>query len=177
MLLNAVIILLREVLEASLLVSVLLFYSFYFKRSIHWLLIALLLGVVGAIIYGSYMGQVSELFDGVGQEVVNAMLHLFIYIMIFVFILVGGFSERGGCYSSTALMMFIVMMITVREGSEIVAYLQGFTFSDQLKTVLSGALIGTGIGISVGVFAYYFLVNLPGSYGLTIGLFVLSNMG
>jgi len=173
MLLNSVIILLREVLEASLLISVLLFYSHYFKRSNIWLFIALLIGLVGAVIYGHHMAQVSDLFAGVGQEVMNALLHILIYILILLFILTGRFSNAGGGYGSALLMMFIVMMITMREGSEIYAYLQGFAFSEQLKTVLFGALIGTGIGMSVGIFAYYFLVNLSGTYSLTIGVFVL----
>ena len=64
MLINSVVIVLREVLEAALMVSVLLAVSRILQLNSRWLRVALVVGLGGAAIYGHYLGTVSELFEG-----------------------------------------------------------------------------------------------------------------
>ncbi len=175
MLLNSVIILLREVLEAALLISVFLAYNRLKCQTNWWLGVTLLLGLLGAVAYGSQLAYVSEWFDGVGQEVINAIMHGVIYIMIVLFLHRHVFAKKEVRFQGGILLMIVaVTTVTVREGAEIYAYLQGFSsFAQQIQTVMFGALIGTGIGISVGVFVYYLLVNISLKQGLIISSVIL----
>ena len=74
MLLNSVVIVLREVLEAALLLSVFLVSTRFLKLGNRWAIVATLLGVLGAIAYGYLLDPLSGLFDGVGQEICDALL-------------------------------------------------------------------------------------------------------
>ena len=82
MLLNSVIIVLREVLEAALMISILLALSKQINISYSWIIWSLLIGTVGAVVYGISIPMVSEWFDGVGQEVTNALMQYAVYILL-----------------------------------------------------------------------------------------------
>lgn len=69
-----VIIFLREVLEAALILSVLLAVSFQFKLSRKWIFPALSIGFLGATISAYFLGDISNLLEGTGQEVMNSTL-------------------------------------------------------------------------------------------------------
>lgn len=175
MLLNTVIIISREVVEASLLISVLLAYSHKYTESNIWLGVSLFLGVLGAVFYGVNIATVSEYFDGVGQEVLNASMHLVIYLMLSLFLLSALSNKTTSLnFITLAVIGSIVMTVTIREGSEIYVYLQGYySLPVQFESVVSGALIGLGIGISVGVFFYYLLVHLSLSAGIAVGFLIV----
>ena len=67
-----------------------------------------------------------------------------------------------------------VALAVIREGSEIIVYIHGFsTIPDLFNPVLIGSSIGAGIGLSIGVFVYYFIVSLPFTYGVRSSFFVL----
>ena len=74
MLLNIIIIVLRETLEASILISVMLSISKTNGIAISWLSLALLAGIVGGFLYAINLATISELLDYVGQEVTNAFI-------------------------------------------------------------------------------------------------------
>ena len=86
MLLNAVIIILREVLEAALIISVFLALSHLLNRNLWWMLLALVLGFSGAYVYAVNLSQISMALDGTGQEVLNAVLHSVIFLALLIFI-------------------------------------------------------------------------------------------
>jgi high-affinity iron transporter len=164
MLLSSVILVLREVLEAALLFSLLMAMSGRLGISCRWVWVALVVGMSGAAIYGFNIDIVSDWFEGVGQEVVNAFLQIAIYLLLCVLVAVtlrpgggSGFSSR----SIEILMATSVALAVVREGSEILIYLSGFLQVEDLRVpVLAGSAIGAGIGISVGGVFYYALLNL-----------------
>ena len=66
--LDAVIIVLRETLEASLLVSFLFVFSNYFTVNKNWMYFASVLGIGLAILVATELPYVSDLLDGTGQE-------------------------------------------------------------------------------------------------------------
>ena len=175
MLLNAVIIILREVIEASLITSLFLTFSKAFNFPRPWLLKALLLGLSFAAIYAMNIASVSQWFEGVGQEIINATIQTMIYLVLLIFLTVAmrpltPLRQR----LLTAIMMIGVIFATVREGSEIIIYIHGFvTLSELLRSVLLGSAIGAGIGISIGVCIYYVLINMPIKISVRVG-YVLS---
>ncbi|MDB2705103.1 FTR1 family protein [Pseudomonadota bacterium] len=171
MLLNAVIIILRELVEASLVISIFLAFSQRFNITRHWLFVGLIIGVSSAIFYAININTISQWLDGVGQEVVNAGIHLLIYVVLLLFVIFSLHIKKERVEKFVIFLMFIgVALASIREGSEIILYINGF-FRDPalLKPVLFGSLIGAGIGISLGIIFYYSLVGLSNNIGAAMG--------
>ncbi|NOQ76674.1 MAG: iron permease [Methylococcaceae bacterium] len=172
MFLNAVIIILREVIEASLIISIFLAFCQQYKLPRQWLFFALPLGLVIALIYAINMSTVSQWLDDVGQEVINASLHTMVYLVMVSFVTLA-VSVKTGHYKKVIIGLMItgVTFASIREGSEIILYIYGFiALPDLLNAVLLGGAIGAGLGLSVGVLFYYLLVSLPTNQGIKVGL-------
>lgn len=178
MLLTSVILVLREVLEAALLLSILLAMSHYLGLKTRWIFMALAGGILGSIAYGAVIGAVSETFDGMGQELLNAAMQFAIYgLLLLVGVLL--IWNRTGRQQYLSLlqwsMVLAVTLATLREGSEVYVYLMAFRHqADLLQSVLLGALIGGGIGFSIGALFYYLLVGLPMKRRLIFALVLLT---
>lgn len=180
MLLNSVVIILREVLEAALLISVLLVLTHSLGKPFRWLAWALLAGMIGATVYGINIDTISDWFDGVGQEVVNALLQICIFTLVAVLmvLLPRQLYARESGRLLALVMIFTVALLLTREGAEIMIYLYGFLAgSEQLPSVLIGAGIGGSIGISAGVLFYYLLRNRSMRRTVGISIVVLMLVG
>ncbi|MDH3510677.1 MAG: hypothetical protein OER85_07450, partial [Gammaproteobacteria bacterium] len=94
MLLSSVIIVLREVLEAALIISVLLALANTLSIGPRWTGWGVGFGLLGAVVYAGNTAAVSDWFDGVGQEVVNALIQFAIYCCLMLFAVM--FSMRHG---------------------------------------------------------------------------------
>lgn len=179
MLLNAVVIILREVLEASLIISVFLALSRLLDRRPWWMVFGLIAGCGGAYFYASLLSLVTASMGGIGQEVVNASLHGLIYLCLLVFVIAAPHSDSPAWGSLTLLVVVIAVITAVtREGAEIILYISGFSgMPELLSPVLLGSAVGAGIGVSVGIFFYYLLVNMRPVHGIWLGSFVLLLVG
>ena len=82
MLLNSVVIVLREALEAALMISILLALSRILDIRVRWVAVAIVLGVLSAALYGASLSAISDLFDGVGQEIANATLQFLVFPLL-----------------------------------------------------------------------------------------------
>jgi len=181
MLPTSVIIVLREVLEAALLVSMFAAVSYTLGLSRRWIGPGAGLGLCGAIIYSLSIDTVSEWFEGVGQEVVSATMQVLIYLLLVsIAFLVLRRSRRpdGWIRLIPVLMVLAVALAVTREGFEIVIYLDGFSsVLSQLVTMSMGAIIGAGIGISMGVLLYYLLCHPAIQRAPVIGFGLLALFG
>jgi len=179
MLLNAVIIILREVLEAALIVSVFLALSQLLNRKLWWMLLAMVAGFAGAYVYAANLSQLSMALEGTGQEVLNASLHSLIFLCLLAFMISVPHQDRP-VWRRINLLTLVLAVITaiIREGSEIILYIRGFVgIPELLNPVLVGGAVGAGIGLSVGVFFYYLLVNMRTTYGIWLGYLILLLVG
>jgi high-affinity iron transporter len=178
MLVNSVIIVLREVLEAALMISVLLAVSRPLQIGTRWLWTGLVLGLIGASVYARFISPVSDLYEGVGQEVLNALLQFGVFgVLALVVFLVArrqGVPGENDKLLPTAMATAIALAVT-REGSEIMVFVSGFL---QIKGFLSsvglGSITGAAIGYSVGVLFYYLLLSLPERRTLQLSLVLLT---
>lgn len=170
MLLSAVIIILREVLEASLLVSLLLLLGNYLRLTRAWLLVAIAAGVGGAVLLALNLQTVSEWFEYTGQEILDSILLSMVYLLWLAIILVGGRlaslqQQPQRLRSLVCLLMIAVVAVAItREGAEIYIYLSGFANApEKIGAVYVGSLIGFAIGASAGSLFYYSLalLNMP----------------
>ena len=163
MLLNSVIIVLREVLEAALIFSILLALSKQSRIHRTWIIWSLLIGLFGAVIYGINIPLVSEWFDGVGQEVVNALMQYAVYIMLLLYIIILLLYASEPAPETRKLLVIMMVLITsiamICEGAEILLYFFSVTRSaHHYAAVMMGMIIGASIGISIGFLFYYCLL-------------------
>lgn len=160
MILSSVIIILREVLEAALLLSLLLALGNRQQLPKYWLAVGFAGGLVGAMLFANFVGPLSDLFDGTGQELLDAFLHVLITLTLLGIVLI--WRAKTHPLTLAWLSGLAVMAAVIREGSEIWIYYYGYMFDSKIfvNTLLGGA-IGLGIGSSVGALLYYILVLLP----------------
>ncbi len=195
MFLNAVMLVLQEIIEAALLISVLLAFTHLIRKSwdkafvqrTRWVAISITTGAIGAAVYSYYTPQISEMFDYVGQEILNASIHLLslVLILLFSFLVPSGRLSQNILLRSrlaAGCMTGIVMFAIVREGSEIILYTVGIAGQGENFTpVMLGGLIGAGIGISTGILLYYGLISFSLKWSFRAGLVLLctiaGNMG
>ncbi len=162
MLLNAIIIVLRETLEAGVLISVLLSVARHQQLARGAVVQGLLLGVAGAMIYAVNLQTVSEWFDYAGQEVINAAMQYLIYACLLLVCLSIGRAPLLPGLALQRLLRLVVMLAVIREGAEILLFYSSYWHrSDVLLRVLTSGFMGLMIGFSVGALCYYTLINLP----------------
>jgi high-affinity iron transporter len=178
MLLTSVIIVLREFLEAALLISILLAFSTVLGISRSWIGWSLGFGVTGAFTYSHGVAAISDWFDGVGQEVTSAVLQFFVYLLLLSFALLLLRAARESRLPEkllTVIMAATVSLAITREGFEVLVYVYGFVnVLPQFVTILMGATIGASIGISIGALIYYFIYSLSYRQSLVLGMGLLS---
>lgn len=175
---DAVIIVLREVLEATLLICMLMASSTAMGQRFRWMLVALLLGVGGATLYALRLEQISMSFDGFGQEIVNSSLLIGIALVLTAHNFLAVFQLRNLStplhYLPLALLSIAAVgMAITREGAEIYLYVYSYgVLAGNITPVFSGGAIGLGIGLSVGTFFYYGLKSLPRQQRLLSCVFI-----
>lgn len=181
MLLTSVVIVLREVLEAALMVSILLAMSRRLGLSVRWLAAAAVAGVAGAIAYARNLDTVSNAFEGVGQELLNATLQggIFVALLVTVFLVAWQRSREPVPQKILPLMMAVAVALGItQEGSEILVFVVGFIqLSDFFSSVAVGAVAGACIGFSIGVLFYYLLLALGEVRALWVSLCLLGLVG
>lgn len=173
--LDAVIIVLRETLEASLLVSFLFVYSNHFSVNKKWLLTALLLGVASAFLVANLLPDISDLFDGTGQEVlfIIVLLSLSLLIQWINFIVILPKHSKSSQRLLKMLFSSILVLAISLEGAEIIIFIQSSLANEGSSySNLLGSLLGLGIGISVGAVSYY-LLSQSEEYSVLICLLLL----
>lgn len=177
MLTTSVIILLREVLEISLMASIMLAISYKLKLSFKWFQFTFIAGMFGSFIYASAIQTVSNWFDGVGQEVVDASMLISIYVLLAILIknlLTPTASINKNSLNIVLTMSACTFLAITREGYEVFIYIGGFiTDPSLLVSVALGSIIGTGIGTSAAAIFYYTLTNIENMRAITICIGIL----
>jgi len=172
MLLTSVILVLRETIEAALLVSILAAVSRHLRRDMNWMPLAVAIGIPLALLYAANMRAISGWFGYVGQEIVNTSLQVSIAaaVAMLTWLMTSATPDQkraatavrgrhfGFCFFCATL---AVALAITREGAEIAMYVSGFLLlPEKLQPVLMGSIIGAAIGISVGVLVYYGIIAL-----------------
>lgn len=167
--LTTVILILREFLEAAILISLLMVFHLKFHFYRHWLVISLLAGTIGAWLYAEAFTAISSWFDGSGQEVVNGFSLLCIGICLALLLLLSVWRYRNPVPVTTRLFTFtltasatvIMVMAISREGSEIMVYYSGIAEHQRNgASMIIGGIIGGGLGLCIGVLSFTLLYQL-----------------
>lgn len=164
--LDAVMLVLRETLEAALFISLLLALGLHLGLRGHWARIAVPLGLLGSWLLSRFAGDIAEAFDGTGQELLNAALYAtaiacFVAVNTLLVSLLARPARDAGTVPvhGTAYRVLFVAIVTcsmAREGSEVWIYLSSFVGApDAMAAAVTGGLVGTGIGLSLCALIYY----------------------
>ena len=162
MLLDAIVIILRETIEAGVLISVLLSMANRQHVKTRWLWLGLALGIIGSIIYMKNIEIMSAWFEYVGQEIINAFMQYLIFFALFFLITFFQFSRSEKAWSLHWLMTVIVTLALIREGAEVLMFYSGFWITESgVVNPLTSGFVGLMIGASLGAIFYYLLMLLP----------------
>ena len=163
----------REVLEAALIVSIVAAATRGVPRRGAALLGGIGLGVLGALLVALGAGRIAALFSGVGQEVFNAGVLLAAVLMIAWHVIWMashgrelaarmqgvGQAVRAGASPLTVLIA-VVALAVLREGSEVVLFLYGMLASGA-GHLSAGLALGLAAGVTIGLLLYFGLLRIP----------------
>jgi len=172
--LDSVLLVLREVLEAALFISLLFALCSKLGLSRRWGTAAIVGGLLCSWLLSHFAYAIAEAGEGIGQELVNALLYA-VAILCFMLLnaillpkmllpptqtarmqeglIAQGLTQSKAIYALSAL---VVACSIAREGSEVWIYLSGFSLDwEALASALIGGLVGAGIGVSLGSLVYY----------------------
>jgi high-affinity iron transporter len=174
--LAALIIVFREVFEAGLIVGIVLAVTRLVPRRNRWIGGGVLAGVAAACLVAAFAGVLSQLFEGMGQELFNAAILAIAVIMLTwhnVWMARHGKEIAGemraigqavaeGSKSLLALAV-VVAVAVLREGSEVALFLYGVAASDggSAASLTIGGLMGLALGVAVCLLTYFGLMRVP----------------
>jgi len=168
----------REVLEAALIVTVVAAATRGVPRRSMFVGGGIALGVIGAVVVAVCMGFIEGSLGGVGQEVFQAAVLLTAVVMIGWH--VTWMSSHGkemvqqmrrvtdsvkAGSSSIAILLAVVALAVLREGSEVVLFLFGMAAGGASKLgFVGGVPLGLAGGVAVGFALYFGLLRIPIRY-------------
>jgi high-affinity iron transporter len=177
--LAALIIVFREILEAGIVIGVVLAASQGVARRGRWIVFGIVGGVLGSGIVALFARRISNLFDGSGQELLNAAI-LGIAVVMLVWTIVWmakhgrkmaaeltavGHDVQEGKRPLAALAIAVGMAV-LREGAEVVLFLYGVvtTGGESPADIALGGAAGILLGAATSFVLYRSLVAIPLRY-------------
>jgi high-affinity iron transporter len=173
---GALIIVLREVIEAGLIVGIVLAATRTLPSRGLYVAAGILAGLLGAALVAAFAGVLSNALAGAGQEVFNAAILGLAVIMLGWHNIwmarhgrqIGedlrrlGRDVLSGSRSLTALAV-VVAVAVLREGSEVVLFLYGVVISsgESGLSLMLGGLLGLLLGAGISALTYQGLAVIP----------------
>lgn len=192
--LSAALIVFREMLEAALLIGIIAAATRDVAKRGAWLAGGVVLGLIGAGIVAGFAGVIANFASGMGQELFNAsVLGAAVIMLAWHNIWMAshgremaqqaktvGTNIRMGSQSMSVLLV-VVGLAVLREGSELVLFLYGIAFSGGVSAggMLAGGILGAVLGAGLGFVIYYGLLKVPlrWFFSVTSGLILLLAAG
>jgi len=164
MLINSVVMFLRELLPLLLLLSVLLFWlSNHRLKFISGVAIS---SIVGVFLLTSQFSRISAMLDGQGLELLYAVLYLLTTCLLAVSLVF--YRHRNCCVFFAAVSCSCLSLI---HGANLVLYLWFYQRTPaESQSLILGAAMAMGIGLSVAVLLYYLSIELQRFWRWTLPL-------
>lgn len=173
---STAIIIFREVLEASLIIGVVAAATRSVPGRSYWLAAGLVAGLIGSGLVAIFANSIASMASGIGQELFNAIVLGIAVLMLAWHSIwmsshgaelaksaktVGGDIRDGR--SECSVLLVIVGLAVLREGSEATLFLYGIAASEAAgaSSMLLGGIIGLLAGAAVGYLLYAGLLRVP----------------
>ncbi|SCC94004.1 Iron permease [Thiomonas sp. X19] len=165
----------REVMEAALIVSIVCAATRDVARRGWFVTAGIGLGVAGALLVAMGADLIARFASGSGQEIFNACVLLSAVVMIGWHVVwmskhgresaqhmdAIGSAVRAGS-SSLTLLLAVVAIAVLREGSEVVLFIYGMAIGGIGAAGLTGGIaLGVGSGALLGFALYFGLLRIP----------------
>jgi len=191
---SALIIVFREVIEAGLIVGIVLAATAGVPHRGRAVALGVVAGVLGACLVAAFAGELSNLFQGSGQEFFNAAILLLAVGMLTWHnvwmashgremareLKAAGHQVKTGERTLAALSI-VVGVAVLREGSEVVLFLYGIAAQGGTTAggMVTGGLLGLAAGGAVSALMYFGLLTIPAGrlFQVTSGLITLLAAG
>jgi len=174
--LAALIIVFREVFEAGLIVGIVLAVTVGVPHRDRWICGGVVAGALAACVVAAFTGVLSQVFEGMGQELFNAAI-LGVAVVMLTWhnvwmahhgremageMRAAGQAVAAGTKSLLALAV-VVGVAVLREGSEVALFLFGVAASDGGSglSLAIGGVIGLMLGGAVCLATYFGLMRIP----------------
>ena len=174
--LGAAIIVFREIIEAALIVSIVLAATKGVVNRGRWVSGGLSAGVIGAFIVAIFASAIADAMEGIGQEIFNAGVLMAAVLMLAwhnIWMASHGkelaqqMNQVGKNVSAGSkplhALSIVVGLAVLREGSEIVLFLNGIAMSgkESWLSIFGGSFLGLSAGLLLGVLMYFGLLRIP----------------
>ncbi len=169
------IIVLREVLEAAMVVGLVLAAARGLPRRGLWVGSGVIAGAGGAVVVAGFAGAIASAAQGLGQEIFNASI-LFTAVAMLGWHNIWMARHGAGLANEIKtvgrdvitgarpqyLLASVVGVAVLREGSEVVLFLYGIAIAqpDQASAMWAGAFFGLALGAGAGLLLYLGLLRL-----------------
>jgi high-affinity iron transporter len=174
--LGAGLIVFREVLEAALIIGIVAAATRGIAARTRWISAGIAVGILGALLVAAGAEGLSALAEGMGQEFFNAsVLGLAVVMLAWHNIWmahhgrelaanaksIGGEIRAGS--REMSVLLIVVAVAVLREGSETVLFLYGVAISGDTSTasMITGCALGLAGGIAVGWLLFAGLLRIP----------------
>jgi high-affinity iron transporter len=171
----AAIIVLREVVEAALVIGIVLAATRGVPHRSWYVAGGVAVGLAGAVLVAAFADAIAAALEGVGQDVFNAG------VLFAATVMLGWHNvwmKRHGAEiaramnavgrdvaagtASLALLLGVVGLAVLREGSEVVLFLYGVAAGGSgAASMLAGGLLGLAGGAAIGALIYLGLLRIP----------------
>ncbi|GAA0360801.1 hypothetical protein GCM10009092_26320 [Bowmanella denitrificans] len=151
-LINSVILFLRDALPVFVLISLLLAFANFAGRRWYWLGGALLMGLAGSMLLTHQVDNLSEWLEGAGVEVFIFACQLIIYALLLIN-LQCQFKDYQNAWIATAVLM--VGLVLTLDGANFLVYLFSYWSHEQTPMALvMGTILGGTVCMSLAVLLY-----------------------
>ena len=173
---STAVIVFREVLEAAIIIGIIAAATRDVPSRNTWISAGILLGLLGSALVAGSASYISDLANGVGQELFNALiLGAAVLMLAWHSIWMAshgktlaasarnvGKAIRDGA-SERSVLLAVIGIAVLREGAETALFLYGIATSEQVgvSALLLGGLAGIVAGIAVGYTLYKGLLRIP----------------
>lgn len=182
------IIIFREILEIALILSILFGATKGVKNRSLWINGGLILGLIGSVIFATLTDQISDAFEGQGQEIFSAGILFLASLMIGYTVIWMKNHSKALAQSLKSLgkkvvdgekelyvLLVIVALSVLREGAEIVLFTYSYYMAGlEIKKLISGVSLGLTCGLIVGFGFYFGLLKTSGKYFFSITTTILA---
>lgn len=188
--LGSAIIVFRETLEAALIIGIIAAATRDLPGRNRMLLLGVAVGVGGSLLVASVTGRIAEMADGIGQELLNAVILGIAAVMLAWHNI---WMSRHGAQLAREAKQFgqavatggkemsalavVIALATLREGSETALFLYGMLAGggESMASVIGGGALGLAVGALAGYGLYSGFVHIPARlfFSATSGLILL----